>query len=71
MVTTRSATKRKREAVDGPASDVSSASQLERSSLRLTPQRQNPPKSRSSEREDDAVAMDQSIKDSKATRPSP
>ncbi|ETN40620.1 uncharacterized protein HMPREF1541_04897 [Cyphellophora europaea CBS 101466] len=39
MATTRSASKRKREALDGPASDVSSPSQLELTSLRLTPQR--------------------------------
>jgi hypothetical protein len=50
MVSTRSAAKRKREALNGPASDVSSPSQLELSSLRLTPQRTTRPRSRSGER---------------------
>lgn len=40
MVTTRSASKRKREVGDGIASDVSSPSHLELASLRLTPQRE-------------------------------
>lgn len=53
MVTTRSASKRKREAVDGATSDISSPSQLELSSLRLTPQRTAPSRPRSPERDDD------------------
>ena len=50
MVTTRSATKRKRDAGEGALSDVSSPSQLELSSLRLTPTRPSA-RSRSGERD--------------------
>jgi hypothetical protein len=50
MMTTRSATKRKREAGDATTSDLSSPSQLELSSLRLTPRRQDASTSRSKER---------------------
>jgi hypothetical protein len=58
MVTTRSATKRKRDAADVVHSDLSSPSQLELSSLRLTPRKGTRAQSRSAERSLDEMTSD-------------